>query len=352
MATVACPGCGLPRAEGEVGATPCPVCHAAPSAVEAPRAAKQVEADPTDALPADASELYAPAPKPARKGTRAGGSRLLAVALAFLLGALCGVGGVLGVQAINRPAPQPRGPEVAELPKLDAPAAPQKPAVPAVAPMPREVVARPVPKLDPVAVGEFQLPDPLPPPGVVVTHTVNKPDDVYPIPTMKKGEHIVLKGKVKTLRVHGLDAGAVLDASGLEASVVTVTGKIDNRSTLKLKAPNGAVQLTAKVTGQSVVEINAPGGEVKFLLPTTEKREGSKIDGGSAVAVTARWIEFKGDITGNNTKVAVTLSRNAILKVASVGGRATVEYRAQPGGLSPDVIVGDVARTALFRKVQ
>jgi hypothetical protein len=218
--------------------------------------------------------------------------------------------------------------------------------------MPRAVVARPVPKADPVAVGEFQLPDPLPPPGVVVTHTVNKPDDVYPVPAMKKGEHVVLKGKVKTLRVHGLDAGAVLDASGLEASVVTVTGKIDNRSTLKLKAPNGVVQITARVAGQSAVEINAPGGEVKFLLPTANGREGSKIDGGASLAVTARWVEFKGDITGNNTKVAVTLTRNAILKVASVGGRATVEYRAQPGGLSPDVIVGDVARTALFRKVQ
>jgi hypothetical protein len=218
--------------------------------------------------------------------------------------------------------------------------------------MPHEFVAKPVAKVEPEPAGEFQLPDPLPPPGVVTTHVINRPDDAYPVPTLKKGEHIILKGKVKTLRVHGLDAGSVLDASGLEASVITVTGKIDNRSTLKLNAPNGVVHVAGKVAGGSAVEVVAPEGEVKFLLPTSEKREGSKIDGGASVAVTARWVEFKGDITGNNTKVAVTLTRNAILKVASVGGRATVEYRAQPGGLSPDVIVGDVARTALFRKVQ
>jgi hypothetical protein len=167
---------------------------------------------------------------------------------------------------------------------------------------------------------------------------------------MKRGERIVLKGKVKTLRVHGLDAGSVLDASGLEAAVVTVTGKIDNGSTLKLHAPRGVVHLTAKVDNFSSLDVRAPEGEVRFMLPTTDRREGSKIDNGSKVAITARAVEFRGDIAGNNTRVAVTLTRSGFLKVASVGGKAAVEYRALPGPL-PDVVVGDVARTATFRRL-
>ncbi len=354
MATVACPGCGLPRAESEIGVTPCPVCEV-PGATDActPLTPRAAAADPIDALPADASELYAPTP--ARSGKRSSRSWFAVGGTAFALGTLCGVGGVLGVQAMNRPSPQPGGVEVAILPRTNTPHPANvtpRPAPPEVAPMPRVVRASTLADAATMAVGEFQLPDPLPQPGVVVTHTINKPNDIYPIPTMKKGEHVTLKGKVKTLRIHGLDAGAVLDASGLEASIITVTGKIDNNSILKIKSPNGVVQLTARVVGQSVVEILAPGGEVRFMLPTTDQREGSKIDGGAKVMVTARRVEFRGAITGNNTKVAVTLTHNALLKIASIGGRALVEYRTQPGGLQPDVIVGDVARTALFRKAQ
>jgi hypothetical protein len=330
------------------------VCDAAPLPEAAPR--PQEAPDPTAALPADASQLYAPGPN--RAVGAAGRPRVLLVgAVAFLLGALCGVGGLLGVRAaLDRPAPQTAEPESVALPKFDplasrAPApAPRKPAAPEVAPMPHEVIDKPVAMTEPEPEAEFRLPQPLPEPGVVVTHTINKPDDTYPIPAMKRGERVVLKGKVKTLRVHGLDAGSVLDASGLEAAVVTVTGKIDNGSTLKLHAPRGVVHLTAKVDNFSSLDVRAPEGEVRFMLPTTDRREGSKIDNGSKVAITARAVEFRGDIAGNNTRVAVTLTRSGFLKVASVGGKAAVEYRALPGPL-PDVVVGDVARTATFRRL-
>ncbi|MBY0459529.1 MAG: hypothetical protein K2V38_19590, partial [Gemmataceae bacterium] len=151
-------------------------------------------------------------------------------------------------------------------------------------------------------------------------------------------------------RVPGLDGGATLDASGLEATQVNVGAKIDGQSTLKVNAPNGVVHFAAKVDGKSVVEVNAPGGEVKFVQPTTATKDGSKIDGGSTVAVTGRTLDFKGDITGEGTKVNITLTRNAWLKVASVSGKAVVEYKPQQAGWSPpDVNVGAVAQTATFR---
>ena len=349
MATVACPGCGLPRSEAAVGATPCPVCAATPGTEGStpPLARKKHDPDPTAGMAADASELHAP-----RTTTRAsaGGSRWPLVAVTFVAGALCGVAGVLGYQAIdtNRGKGEP---EIAVKSDEAPPAAPQRPAV---APMPHEPTA-PAVVLGSDTGADFKLVQPPPPAGRVTVIERNDPDETYAVPfPMRKGEHVVLKGKVKTLRVPGLDAGAVLDASGLEAEVITVTGKIDNRSTLKLYAPGGTVHVTGKIDGRSAVEINAPDGRVHFLLTTTPEREGTRIDGGSTVAVTARVVEFNGDITGTGTRVTVTLNRNALLKIAVVSGSALVEYKSQTAGWSPpDVIVGTVVgRSAAVRKIE
>jgi hypothetical protein len=359
MATVACPGCGLPRVESELDTKPCPVCASAPAAPAVPRA-KPKPKDPTDGLPADASELYAPdAPSPIRAaGYSHGGSKLVFGAVAFLLGALCGVGGVLGVQALDRSEAKPNEPEVAakqaETPALSLALGPR---LPEVAPMPHEPTPKPVePELDPdpeLGPNVKQIKPPLP--GHVETHEFNEPMDVYSVPVLKKGEHVVLKGKekVRALRVHGLDAGAVLDASDLDAAVITVTGRIDNGAKLKLNALNGTVHISGKIDNKSEVTITAPGGEVKFMVATTPTRDGSKIDNGSTVAVTARVIEFKGDITGTDTRVSIVLTRNAWLKVAQVNGRAVVEYKSQVAAWSPpDVIVGPVAPGATFRKTE
>lgn len=359
MATVACPGCGLPRAESEVGATPCPVCAASAAPPNTgnsrPSARNKADADPTAGLPADVSELNAPGTANSRR-TAEGGSRVPLIAGAFLLGALCGIGGVFGYQAIDWPKNEP---EVAAKPTIDLPPVTIVPTGPALAPMPHEPAPKPLvfgpgPDEDPDPEPDVKV-IPAPVPGRVTTHEFNEPGEVYSVPVLKKGEHVVLKGKgkIKTLRIHGLDAGAVLNASELEAETITVSGKIDNGSKLYLKATNGKVQLSAKVDARSVVEINAPGGEVKFTAQTTPNREGSKIDNGSTVTITARTVEFKGDIAGADTKVSLVLTRNAFLKVASVSGKALVEYKSQVAGWSPpDVIVGPVAPSATFRKIE
>lgn len=352
MATVACPGCGLPRAESELGTKECPVCHAAPSATGAapPRRAKPGHADPTDGLPADASELGARRADPR--------SRALVVGAAmFFFGALAGIGGVIVFQAFDTDKPKPDGnpTEVARKPDEPNPQpaepAKPKPAGPEVAPLPHEPGAKPDPEPDPEPDPKLLLPPP-PPGRVTIIDLGPNPLDTFAVPfPMKKGEHVILKGKVKAFKVPTLDAGAVLDASGLEATTVTAIGKIDGHSTLKLNAPNGTVHISGKVDGKSVVEINAPGGEVKFMYATTGTKEGSKIDNGSTVSITARVVEFKGDITGTGTKVSVVLTRNAWIKVASVSGKAAVEYKSQAAGWSaPDVIVGSVAPTAAFLK--
>lgn len=340
MATVACPGCGLPRVASELGAKPCPVCEAAPSLAPAPKPpAPPAEPDPTRGLPADASQLDALPPS--------GGSRWPLVGAAFVAGALAGVGGVLGIQALTREPPQPETGARTVYEPIRPEVVPVEPRS-ELAPMPRAartaptaVETAPVPRLV-----KQQFPH-----GRVTIVELNEPDATYVVPTtVKKGEHVVLKGKVKTLRVTGLDLGAVLDATALEAETINVGARIDGHSTLKLNAPNGVVHFGGWVGGGSIVEVNAPGGEVKFMYATAGAKPGSKIDGGAKVSITGRFVEFKGDIAGADTKVLVTLTRNAWLKVASVSGAAAFEYRSQAGGwATPDVTVGSVAPTATFR---
>lgn len=349
MATVVCPGCGLPRGESEIE-KPCPVCASAPVLPTTRARDTKTEPDPTAGMAADASQLHLPRPRADKPRV---GWALVGV-VAFAAGALCGVGGVLGVQALDRAKPKPDEPDLVEKRPEPVPSVSSRPplAKVEVAPMPREPVPEllpfgPEPDLDDVKVV------PIRPPGLLTTHEINMPADVYSVPVMKRGEHVVLKGKVKALRVHGLDAGAMLDASDLEAATVTVTGKIDGRSTLKLRATNGAVNVAAKVDGRSDVTIHAPGGDVTFTAQTTPTRDGSKIDNGSTVAITARTVVFKGDITGTDTRVSVTLTRNGLLRVGAVTGKAVVEYKSLVAGWAlVDVSVGSVAPTATFRKLE
>ncbi|HSQ57829.1 MAG TPA: hypothetical protein VLM40_19050, partial [Gemmata sp.] len=160
----------------------------------------------------------------------------------------------------------------------------------------------------------------------------------------RSGEHVVLRGTVKTLRVDGLDGGAILDASGLRVESASVAGKIDGRSVFKLNAPGGAVMVSASVAGKSSVDIKAPGGSVRFLS------DRARIEGGSTVAITARNVELRGDVNGIATKVAVNIPGNGSLKVAAIRGLAKVEYRVTGDGM-PEVIASTVSPTATFHRL-
>ena len=338
---IACPGCGLPREESQVGATPCPVCDAPPSAVAMvarPAVAIPTAPDPTANLPSDASQLHATA------AVGVGRRSIVGVVLVFALGAGVGVGGLLGWQAAYPPGGRNQEPErdtaQAKPPELNLP----RQVVVALAPMPH--VPTPVrvePKPDPTP-----QPPPVPkvvaPPDRAVIVPLDDPAAVHTVPPLKKGERFVLRGKVKTLRVEGLDAGAILDASGLEAAQVYVSGTIAGRSVLKLNAPGGVVACSARVAGKSSVEINAPAGDVRFST------EGARVDGGSTVAINGRAVELRGEVNGIETKVIVTIPGTGSLKVGAVRGIARVEYRVVGEG-TPEVTAGTVSPTASFRKI-
>jgi hypothetical protein len=162
---------------------------------------------------------------------------------------------------------------------------------------------------------------------------------------------MVLKGKVKTLRTAGLAAGAVVDASALEAANIYVGGRIEGGAVLKLYSPGGVVTVAAATVGKSTLEIMAPGGTVNFSSATSPSRPGSAIDAGSKVTITARAVELHGDINGVETKVRVNLPRTGSLKITAIRGIAIVEYHIADGKGIPEVIAETVSPTATLKKV-
>lgn len=345
MSMTACSGCGLPRAEDQL-ASPCPICAAgAVAAAEQPvPVAKTVASDPTRNLPADVNAMN-------RAAVAAEGFPVwFRWAAVFGVGVAVGAAGVLAWQPMSVNTPT----DVARATPTDPRPLPQLP--PAVrrvevAPVPHEPTVAPTPEPRP----ETPQPQPEPKkpeaaPDRAITIELNLPDGAYHLPfTTKKGERVVLKGKVHTLRVSGLDGGAVYDASGLEAAHVHVGSKVDGGSVLKLNAPNGKVSFAAAVVGKSSVEIVAPGGDVTF---TTPGKVGAAIDGGANVNITARTTELRGEVNGVGTRLTVSLPRLGSLKVGAVRGTATVEYRIPDGKGTPDVSAGEVAVTAAFKKVE
>jgi hypothetical protein len=183
-----------------------------------------------------------------------------------------------------------------------------------------------------------------------VTIDLNEPDLAYTLSSdLRKARWVILRGRVKTLKVIGLDNGQVLDASGLEATAVSVSGRVDNGSVLKVNAPGGTVSVSAGVSGGSTVEITAAGGEVNFPQETRPTRAGSQIDGGSSVAITARRVNLRGDVTGDHTRVTVTLTDGGWLWAEAVRGTAVVRYRAADGQAKPNASAGTVEPTATFK---
>lgn len=349
MPMIACPGCGLPREDGLVGVVPCPICSS-DTVAETPSQplplAVEIPADPIATLPADVSQMET---FPTASRSRS----WLPVAAAFGLGVAVGVGGLFVGQRMTPPG-QPEQVARIDPASRDEPRLTPASSV-ALAPMPREyrfTTVLPITKAGPKTVPPAR---PKPPPDLLALERVepihlNQPDAAYTLPRMeRKGEHIVLRGKVRMLRINGLGAGAILDASALEAGSIYVCGSIDGGSRLRINCPEGVVEVPASVGERSRVEIHAPGSSVRFVYPTTPEKPGSLIGGGATVAIMARTVDLRGDVTGKGTTVKITLTRNGSVKAAAVRGSAVVEYQTDDPNAPASAEV--VAPTATFKKV-
>ena len=340
MATVTCPSCGLPRAPDLIDAAACPVCGSVGGVAEvAPPVSDSLGAStPSATEPHETGGLRPPlAPS---------SGRVAGPAFGFAAGVAVGVGGLLGWQNLPtaaRPAQEPPAvaerPVAVEQPKTGSP----RPAV-AVAPVPREVVARAAAPAD--RPGGLRQPsagntDPVawvnePParpaeavPGEPAALVLDNPDGTSS-PYVRPGGTLILRGRVGKLVVSGLDGGAVLDCSALDAAEVVVTAPVGGGSRLLARCPTGRVTFIP------------PGGTA-----------GGAIGGGAVVELEAREVGFHARIDGDGTRVKVRLTDPGVLTLGEVNGPARVEYgRANPGGPEPKVIPGRVGPGAVVRKVE
>ena len=212
---------------------------------------------------------------------------------------------------------------------------------------------------------------------------LNNPDGEYTVKPLYRGKQIELIGKIKTLKIASLSENSVIDASKLvaeeiiflqdvnnsrvilgktqkltirdvndksvvdasaaEASVIILAGSINSRSTVKLHAPKGTVEIVGQVNDHSRVEIVAPNGNVLF------KNQGSAINEGQ-VNIEAKDVEMRGPINGGQTLVNVTLSKGGSLKFVRMNGAARFHWhKADANDPEPRIDAGEIGRTAQFR---
>jgi hypothetical protein len=161
------------------------------------------------------------------------------------------------------------------------------------------------------------------------------------------GAVVILTGRVRKLHVDGIDTRSTLDASGLQAKEIVVSGKIDRRSTVRLNAGGGSVEVRGKIEGESRVEIAASGGSVVFTEPSA-----SKIDGNAQVFLTARSVDLRGPLNGTETRVVVTLTDGGTLRFKEIAGAALLCYRKNaPGDPAPRIEAGVIQGAAQLIKL-
>lgn len=268
---------------------------------------------------------------------------LVAGAVVLLLGAAA----VGGYAYLDRDEPRTAPlPEVAAISVAEVPAPPALP----VAPLPHE----PKPAPPPPAPGDVAPPVEPPkkkggprPVGVVMkvdpkiapTRHFDHPDDTAALPDLNTGDRVTLTGKVRVLRLGAVNGKGVLDASGLVAEEVVITGDLGNEAQVLVSAPRGAVTVGGYVTGAAKLTIAAPGGAVVFA-------SSGRLSGSAVVTATAKRFEVKCPMSGT-ARANVTLTAAGALKLGLLEDGATVTYKKAAATDPPPAIDrGDVRGAA------
>jgi hypothetical protein len=150
------------------------------------------------------------------------------------------------------------------------------------------------------------------------------PDDTAAVPDLNSKDHVVLTGRVRILRLGAVNGKGSVDASGLVAEEVLITGDVSNEAMVTVNAPSGKVTLNGWVAGSSKVTIRAPGGVVVLA-------NSGRFTGGSTVTITAKRLEALGPL-GGSTKVNLTCTAGGSLKLTRAEEGATVTYRKAAAG--------------------
>jgi hypothetical protein len=248
---------------------------------------------------------------------------------AWLLSTLAVVlcGGALGAYLLV-PRSEPAGVGAKEVAAVAPPPLHQtNPVEPAVAPPPRWVVPPPVVAAPPAPLKKNPWNPKLAVEGpveridakAVREKRIDALEGVVSVSDMNRDDRLTLTGTVRQLRIGTVGGNAILDASGLAAQEIIVTGDVHGSATVKLNAPDGNVSIGGHIEGNAKVVVNAPRGEVLIGAAS------GKLDGGGELTVIARSVEATGTMAGN-AKLIVTLTGGGRVTLGAVQENASVVY--------------------------
>ena len=257
-------------------------------------------------------------------------SRLGAVAVAFAV-VLAAIGSGFGgyyYSINNRTQPKPEPEFVAAPRAAPKPARPQ-PATRPIAPLPHEPKQNdvPTPAPNPITVEPPKKDGPRPiavvmkvDPKIAPKRHFDQPDDTIALPDLNSGDRIVLTGKIRVLRLGSVNGNASVDASGLIAEEVIITGDLNGEALVRLNAPGGKVKIGGYVMGAAKLTVVAPGGEVLVA------GNSGCLTGGALATVTAKRVVVAGWMSGG-AKLNITLTTGGVLKLTRLQEGAIVTYR-------------------------
>jgi hypothetical protein len=156
------------------------------------------------------------------------------------------------------------------------------------------------------------------------------------------GESRVVVGKTRSLTIRDVNDKSEIDASASAASAIVVQGAINSGSAVKLQAQAGSIEFRGEINDRARIEVAIPDGKAAF----------KGINGNARLTVLARDAEFASPINGPQTELAVTLTHGGSLKVRQIHGGVKLEYRkAAAGDPALRLEFRDVDARAQFREL-
>ena len=341
MPAVLCPKCRWPLSRAEARSGKCPFCAAPLGEAEAVRSRRR-ELPP----PVDERGTRLPLSHAARPMIR-GVLILLMLAAAgggLYYGISTGVTRYLGGADPPAGAASEESKEFEEA-FLAPPAPPESEAAPVQAQKPAAAAPASVPPASPPAPGAKSDVRRVLPQEITVAHNVTKidsPQGEYTVEPLAGEALLRLRGKVKTLRIKGLNGDAFLEAEALEAQEIIFAGPVGGRAKARVRAPGGSVEFRMPINGQARVTVDATGGKVTFLKPEGG-HAGAEIGGQTHLAIRAKEVDFQCPTHGDASVLAL-LTSGGRLRFTLMDGKSHIYYRKAEAGDPDPVITWGIVR--------
>ncbi len=95
-------------------------------------------------------------------------------------------------------------------------------------------------------------------PKIAPKRDFDNPDDTATLPDLATGDRVTLTGKLRVLKIGSVNGKASIDATGLVAEEIVISGDLNGEAVVQLNAPNGKVT----IGGTSVAPRKSPSSRL------------------------------------------------------------------------------------------